>query len=84
MTCMDGYSPNNPSQYCFDGDYPGMYHNLACGFSFADGHSELRRWRDSRTIPPLTVGANPLFSHFTASPTNQDVGWLQDHSTRLK
>jgi prepilin-type N-terminal cleavage/methylation domain-containing protein len=84
MTCMDGYSPNDPSQYYFDGDYPGMYHNLACGFSFADGHSELRRWRDPRTTPPLTTGSNPLFNQFTSSPANQDVAWLQDHSTRLK
>ena len=84
MTCMEGYSPNDPSQYCFDGDYPGMYHHLACGFSFADGHSELKRWRDARTLPPLTAGANPLFSVFSQSPDNPDVAWLQDHSTRLK
>jgi hypothetical protein len=84
MTCMNGYSPNDPSQYSFDGDYPGMYHHLACGFSFADGHSELKRWRDSRTMPPLTTGANPLFNQFTSSPDNPDVAWLQDHSTRLK
>jgi len=58
MTHMGGYDPTDPAQYCFDGDYPGMYHHLACGFSFADGHSELRRWRDPRTMPPLTIGAN--------------------------
>jgi len=84
MTCMEGYSPTDPSQYCFDGDYPGMYHHFACGFSFADGHSELKRWRDSRTMPPLTAGANPLFSVFSQSPDNPDIAWLQDHSTRLK
>jgi prepilin-type N-terminal cleavage/methylation domain-containing protein len=84
MTCMEGYAPHDPSRYCFDGDYPGMYHHLACGFSFADGHSELKRWRDQRTMPPLTVGANPLFSVFSGSPGNPDVAWLQDHSTRLK
>ena len=84
MTCMEGYSPADPSQYCFDGDYPGMYHHFACGFSFADGHSELKRWRDSRTMPPLTAGANPLFSVFSQSPDNPDIAWLQDHSTRLK
>jgi prepilin-type N-terminal cleavage/methylation domain-containing protein len=84
MTCMEGYSPADPSQYCFDGDYPGMYHHLACGFSFADGHSEIKRWRDTRTMPPLTAGANPLFSVFSQSPDNSDVAWLQDHSTRLK
>jgi prepilin-type N-terminal cleavage/methylation domain-containing protein len=84
MTCMEGYAPPDPSQYSFDGDYPGMYHHLACGFSFADGHSELKRWRDARTTPPLTAGANPLFSVFSQSPGNQDVEWLQDHSTRPK
>jgi hypothetical protein len=61
-----------------------MYHHLACGFSFADGHSEIRRWRDPRTMPPLTVGANPLFDHTSDSPGNPDVAWLQDHSTRPK
>jgi prepilin-type N-terminal cleavage/methylation domain-containing protein len=84
MTYMAGYTPNDPSQYGFDGDFPGMYHHLACGFSFADGHSEIKRWRDPRTMPPLTVGANPLFSVFSQSPGNQDVAWLQDHSTRPK
>jgi len=82
MTYMAGYSPTDPSQYGFDGDYPGMYHHLACGFSFADGHSEIKRWLDPRTMPPLTVGANPLFSVFTQTPGNVDVAWLQDHSTR--
>ena len=84
MTCMEGYAPNNPSQYSFNGDYPGMYHHRACGFSFADGHSELKRWRDDRTMPPLTFNANSLFSQFAQSPGNRDIEWLQDHSTRLK
>jgi prepilin-type N-terminal cleavage/methylation domain-containing protein len=84
MTYMRGYSPTDPSQYGFDGDFPGMYHHLACGFSFADGHSEIHRWRDGRTMPALTVGYNSLFAQFTNSPNNQDVAWLQDHSTRPK
>ena len=84
MTYLAGYSPNDPAQYGFDGDYPGCYHHFACGFSFADGHSELKRWQDARTTPPLTFGANPLFSQFTSTPNNVDVGWLQQHSTRPK
>src|SRR5262249_5299615 len=35
-TDMRGW-PNNPTQTGFY-DLPGMYHNRACGFSFADGH----------------------------------------------
>jgi prepilin-type N-terminal cleavage/methylation domain-containing protein len=25
-------------------DWPGSYHNIGCGFAFADGHSETHRW----------------------------------------
>ena len=30
-------------------DWPGTYHNNACGFAFADGHSEIHKWKDART-----------------------------------
>ncbi|MGZ8940479.1 MAG: prepilin-type N-terminal cleavage/methylation domain-containing protein [Limisphaerales bacterium] len=39
--------------------YPASYHNKAAGVSFADGHSEIRKWRDPRTTPPIKKG-NPL------------------------
>ncbi len=29
------------------GDIPASYHNGACGYSFADGHSEIKAWRGS-------------------------------------
>jgi len=84
MIDMDGYSPTDPEKYTFDGDYPGMYHHNASGFSFADGHSELHRWTDPRTMPPLVRGANPLFNVMAPSPGNPDIAWLQEASTRLK
>src|SRR5437667_363393 len=33
---------------CFSGwtDLPGSYHAGACGFGFADGHGEIRKWQD--------------------------------------
>ncbi|HMP84242.1 MAG TPA: prepilin-type N-terminal cleavage/methylation domain-containing protein [Verrucomicrobiota bacterium] len=34
-------------------DLPSSYHAGAAGFSFADGHSEIHKWRDSRTIQPV-------------------------------
>jgi prepilin-type N-terminal cleavage/methylation domain-containing protein len=61
-------------------DLPGFYHHLACGFSFADGHSEIRRWRDSRTTPPLVP--NGFVNDQFSSPDNQDVAWLQERATR--
>lgn len=30
-------------------DWPGTYHNMACGLAFADGHSEIHKWVDGRT-----------------------------------
>jgi prepilin-type processing-associated H-X9-DG protein len=29
---------------------PANYHNNACGFSFADGHSEIHKWKDPSLI----------------------------------
>ncbi|MEO7677474.1 MAG: hypothetical protein ABIV39_11995, partial [Verrucomicrobiota bacterium] len=77
-TRMAGW-PNNAENYGFY-DLPGSYHHLSCGFSFADGHSELKRWRDQRTMPPVIPGSfvNDIFS----SPNNPDVAWLQERSTR--
>lgn len=84
MTDMSGYSPVNPKLWGFTTDLPGMYHNLAGGFSFADGHSEIHRWRDGRTTPPLVQCGNPLAVTSTPAPNDPDVYWLQDHSTRPK
>jgi len=83
MTDMDGYDPTDPSQYKFTMDLPGMYHNRAAGFSFADGHSEIHRWLDDRTMPPMNyqVASTTLFNW---AQRDVDVAWLQDHSTRPK
>jgi prepilin-type N-terminal cleavage/methylation domain-containing protein/prepilin-type processing-associated H-X9-DG protein len=59
-------------------DVPASYHNGACGFAFADGHSEIHKWLDPRTKPPVTRGALPTVSQ----KNSQDVQWLWDHTTR--
>ena len=35
------------------GDLPASYHNGACGFSFADGHAEIRKWKSATSIYPV-------------------------------
>ena len=62
-------------------DVPASYHNNACGFSFADGHSEIHKWQDKRTMPLVKQGA-PLPSPNQSN--NKDIFWLQDHTSRKK
>jgi prepilin-type N-terminal cleavage/methylation domain-containing protein/prepilin-type processing-associated H-X9-DG protein len=58
-------------------DCPASYHNGACGFAFADGHSEIHKWHDKRTMPRVKhSGYTPA-----NNSNNQDIQWLWDHST---
>lgn len=50
------------------GNLPANYHNGACGFSFADGHAEIKKWRDPATLSKKIV-ANPTAPN--------DVPWIQ-------
>jgi prepilin-type processing-associated H-X9-DG protein len=36
-------------------DFPASYHNKAGGLAFADGHSEIKRWRVPRTMPSSSM-----------------------------
>ena len=35
------------------GDIPASYHGGACGFSFADGHAEIHKWKSSTSWVPV-------------------------------
>ncbi len=64
-------------------DVPAAYHNGACGFSFADGHSEIHKWIGSvmRTKgPKVTYAAGGNFSVPTGDP---DLHWYSYHSPRV-
>lgn len=68
---MQNYDPNNmPAKRIID--VPATYHGNAGSFSFADGHSEIHRWRDGRTAG-LLIGDD--------SPNNLDVDWIQSKTT---
>jgi prepilin-type N-terminal cleavage/methylation domain-containing protein len=56
-------------------DYPASYHNNAGGLSFADGHSEIKKWR-SPTI--LTYGKR---SQSNAALDRADATWLFERTT---
>jgi hypothetical protein len=77
---MSGYL-SEPQLTQFNWDMPASYHVGAGGLSFADGHTEIKMWRDPRTTPALhnfefTSGQIPC-------PNNADIVWLQERATRL-
>jgi prepilin-type processing-associated H-X9-DG protein len=77
---MTGWS-DVPSQTRWIDDLPGSYHGRAAGLSFADGHSEIRGWKDARTMPPVIKG-KALLAGITNQPNNRDIVWLQERCTR--
>lgn len=59
-------------------DFPASYHNGAGGLTFADGHSEIRKWKDPRTVVPANARSLPS----SAMPNNKDVIWFWERTTR--
>ena len=78
-TSMAGYL-TNPSLYAYNEDLPGIYHNRGCGFSFADGHSELKKWLG--WMPAMHYEDAYWQNASFQLPNDPDIAWLQDHSTR--
>ena len=68
---MLGYPTSSPNGLR---DFPAIYHGGASGLAFADGHSEIHKWRDSATLQKA------MPARYSAAPN--DVFWLQDHATR--
>jgi len=62
-------------------DIPAAYHNSAGGLSFADGHAEIKKWKD-----PVVVNQNsPTFTASAQFPyPPADLNWLQARSTDRK
>jgi len=59
-------------------DYPASSHNRAGGLSFADGHVEVHKWVDARTVKPLTMKPMTLV---VPSAGNRDMVYLSEHAS---
>ncbi len=74
----DGTGPN----YNMWVDCAGSYHNKACGMAYADGHAEIKKWRDK-----YITGPSPsLFMAADPAPANGydsygELHWMQEHTT---
>jgi prepilin-type N-terminal cleavage/methylation domain-containing protein/prepilin-type processing-associated H-X9-DG protein len=79
-TINDGFFVNKLTDPSW-GNVPGSYHNRGANLSFADGHTEWRRWVAWSTVrPPVQGGVGGTIS---ASPTT-DFDWLKDRTSVLK
>ncbi len=68
---------NNPPTGLQWVDYPATYHNRAGGLSFADGHAEIRRWKDDKVLnPPAGNGRSPSSAG--------DLTWLSQRTTEAR
>jgi prepilin-type N-terminal cleavage/methylation domain-containing protein/prepilin-type processing-associated H-X9-DG protein len=62
-------------------DFPANFHNGACGIAFADGHSEIHKWRGS-TIKDAPIEYNDYLAlNVPAGPSWIDVNWLAQRTT---
>ena len=56
-------------------DAPATYHNNAGGLSFADGHAEIKKWRDPGLL------RNKMATAWTPMDGGKDKLWLRERST---
>jgi len=56
-------------------DLPASYHNGACGFAFADGHSDIHKWRGLTIVPVKKT----QYNGFAGDP--RDVQWIVERTT---
>lgn len=57
-------------------DRPASYHNGACGFSFADGHAEIKKWLSGSSKYPVMYTYGPA-KPFDANG-RKDMEWYRD------
>lgn len=69
-------------------DAPATYHNGACGFAMADGHSEIHKWvgatmKKNRGAGGLNGVNFNAQNGFTCPAGDRDVSWYSYHSPRV-
>ena len=74
----DGYFINNPDVTHWQ-DIPASYHNGACGFSFADGHSEIKKWRSNTSKYLAVQYVYPNVMNFD-NAGKQDFNWYLERT----
>ena len=74
----DGFFINNPTGQAWQ-DIPASYHNGACGFSFADGHSEIKKWKSATSKYESVKYQYPSTKTFDAAGKD-DFAWYNERT----
>jgi len=77
----DGFFINNGDTSAWQ-DVVASYHNGACGFSFADGHSEVKKWTSGSSKYPVLY-QYPAVKNFDAAGRN-DFQWYRERTGYVK
>ena len=65
-------------------DQPGNYHNAAAGFAFADGHSEIHKWKGSNaTKSAQQVKYDNAIRSNPAKVNDIDIHWMSYRGGRM-
>jgi prepilin-type N-terminal cleavage/methylation domain-containing protein/prepilin-type processing-associated H-X9-DG protein len=59
-------------------DLPANLHNKACGFAFADGHSEIHKWRSSMANVPVRFIPS---ARITVPRNDPDYVWMMEKTS---
>jgi prepilin-type N-terminal cleavage/methylation domain-containing protein/prepilin-type processing-associated H-X9-DG protein len=63
-------------------DGPTILHDGGCGFGFADGHSEIHKWRDPRTLGrSMETSYKYGFGYGQVQRQNLDIQWVELRTT---
>jgi hypothetical protein len=76
-----GSEPPDPPAAAQIIDFPAAFHNGACGFSFAEGHSEIHKWKGSKlAMAPVTYDGT-LQLNVPAGDSWVDTHWMEMNAT---
>ena len=81
-------NPGDTNGVGFFSELPGSLHNGAGAVTFCDGHTEIHKWLDPRTTPPVNPTANVsimgTYQQVFMTAPNQDLAWFASKTPRAQ
>jgi prepilin-type N-terminal cleavage/methylation domain-containing protein len=80
-TASTGNEPGDPPGAAQIIDFPANFHNGACGFAFAEGHSEIKKWKGSKLANAPVHYDGSLALNVPAGDSWVDTHWIEQNAT---